>query len=271
MRNCSQTSQRLTSPDGGAESISSREVSPASLFPLQDNEKDRMTTVTSGRKCYGLYARSNPVGLLVRMLVESYQWYSPARRLKWQMNCLSSERITEKEWCYGRNMSSKPSVRILNVKDTASSRFLFRLVPSERPTGGTGCGSSQKGILLPTPMASDATVGAVIGKDDMFLATGSGMPRKINRNGKNGSLGLARMTGLMCTPTASDWKGGSTRSRKEYQESSLRSQVHAYYGTGRTSQLNPRFVAEMMGFPPEWTELPFQSGDKNPSKPTGMR
>jgi len=32
--------------------------------------------------------------------------------------------------------------------------------------------------------------------------------------------------------------------------------------TGKTSQLNPRFVAEMMGFPPNWMELPFQSGDK---------
>jgi hypothetical protein len=31
-----------------------------------------------------------------------------------------------------------------------------------------------------------------------------------------------------------------------------------------TSLLNPRFVAEMMGFPPNWTELPFLSGEKNP-------
>ena len=33
--------------------------------------------------------------------------------------------------------------------------------------------------------------------------------------------------------------------------------------TGKTSQLNPRFVAEMMGYPPNWTELPFQSGETN--------
>lgn len=31
---------------------------------------------------------------------------------------------------------------------------------------------------------------------------------------------------------------------------------------GGTSQLNPLFVAEMMGFPPDWTVLPFQSGDQ---------
>jgi len=37
---------------------------------------------------------------------------------------------------------------------------------------------------------------------------------------------------------------------------------------GSFSPLNPRFVAEMMGFPPNWTELPFQSGEQNQSKPT---
>ena len=36
---------------------------------------------------------------------------------------------------------------------------------------------------------------------------------------------------------------------------------------GSNSQLNPRFVAEMMGFPPDWTELPFLSTETNLSKP----
>jgi site-specific DNA-cytosine methylase len=35
---------------------------------------------------------------------------------------------------------------------------------------------------------------------------------------------------------------------------------------GKTSQLNPRFVLEMMGFPPDWTELPFQNGETKVSK-----
>jgi hypothetical protein len=39
--------------------------------------------------------------------------------------------------------------------------------------------------------------------------------------------------------------------------------------TGAGSQLNPRFVAEMMGFPPNWTESPFQSGEQTASRPTG--
>ena len=33
---------------------------------------------------------------------------------------------------------------------------------------------------------------------------------------------------------------------------------------GKSSQLNPRFVAEMMGFPTNWTELPFLNGEQNP-------
>lgn len=34
------------------------------------------------------------------------------------------------------------------------------------------------------------------------------------------------------------------------------------YQTGTTSQLNPLFVAEMMGFPPDWTVSPFLNGEK---------
>ena len=34
--------------------------------------------------------------------------------------------------------------------------------------------------------------------------------------------------------------------------------------TGKTSQLSPLFVEEMMGFPKGWTVSPFQSGDENP-------
>jgi hypothetical protein len=39
---------------------------------------------------------------------------------------------------------------------------------------------------------------------------------------------------------------------------------------GKTSQLNPLFVAEMMGFPTDWTILPFQSGETKASRDTEM-
>lgn len=257
-----------------------------------------------------------PLGLLVRMLLASYQWYNPARRLTWKVCRLRSMRIN-------RSLSSKPSARTLKPKDILSNRLLYRLVPSVRPIEETESGSSlvttasdyekkrvkenrirmaeylrtnllqtpttvqrceapekmkeralKKGYkngttynsllsqlvyggLLPTPQAADSSIGAVIGQNDRFIITKNGMFRKVNQNGSNGSVGLGRIFHLMSTPTASDWKGGSTRKNPSLQRTSLRGEIHADYGIGKTSQLNPLFVEEMMGFPTYWILMPF--------------
>jgi hypothetical protein len=68
--------------------------------------------------------------------------------------------------------------------------------------------------------------------------------------------------GMLPTPQAQE---GDKITRLENQDS-ITKRVREM--TGQTSQLNPRFVAEMMGFPPNWTELPFQSGEQNQSKDT---
>lgn len=72
----------------------------------------------------------------------------------------------------------------------------------------------------------------------------------------------------MPTPSARDWKGCTNPGVKKvngnvYGET-LPDTVKKV--TGSTSQLNPLFVEEMMGFPLMWTALPFlfPSGDKNP-------
>jgi hypothetical protein len=69
------------------------------------------------------------------------------------------------------------------------------------------------------------------------------------------------MNGLLPTPMASDC--GEKVTGLESQDSLVK-MTHVM--TGKTSQLNPRFVLEMMGFPPDWTELPFLNGATNPSK-----
>lgn len=161
--------------------------------------------------------------------------------------------------------------------------------------------------LLPTPMASDATTGAIIGKNDQFVTTRNGTPRRINQNGQNGSVGLARMVRLLPTPNAREADKYSkkynpnsqmgtaltamavngmlpTPAARDYQPSvspqalkrkngKMRTDAlcnlpvmlgeHHSQNGGKTSQLNPLFVAEMMGFPPDWTVLPFQSGGRN--------
>lgn len=69
-------------------------------------------------------------------------------------------------------------------------------------------------------------------------------------------------TMMLPTPMASDC--GDKVTGLENQDSLVKMSREI---TGQTSQLNPRFVMEMMGFPPDWTELPFLSGETNPSKP----
>lgn len=143
MQNIIQTLQRPTSPNGEDKSTYYPGAFLANPFPLQDGERERKTTATSGRRCYALYGKSGPLGSLEKTLLESLQWYSPARKLKWVAQPLFSEKVMQIRK-YAAGTSSKPSAGILNEKDIPSGRLLFRLVPSEHRTEGTGCG------LLPT-------------------------------------------------------------------------------------------------------------------------
>ena len=59
------------------------------------------------------------------------------------------------------------------------------------------------GFYVPTPTASDGTSGSVIGKDDTYYKTKTGMPRKITRHGVDGSVGLGRLVNMWPTPDAS--------------------------------------------------------------------
>lgn len=267
--------------DEGDGSTSSREVFHASPFPLPAGERVRKTAVTSGLTCSVPFTRSGPVGLLVRTLVASSRWYSPARRLTWDVSPLCSERISLYT-VSGRNTSSRPSAVILSVKDIPSSRCLFRLVPSVPRTEGTVSG------LLPTPIASD------------FKVRGPGSQQK-------GLPEIIREM-LLPTPTATEihhwqrverWKRQGRTSMHETEDGEknpndltdfldfhglLPTLEHIgrkgknprqgglpdfFAQTGRSFQLNPLFVAEMMGFPTSWTVLPFLPGGSSPSRDTG--
>ena len=84
--------------------------------------------------------------------------------------------------------------------------------------------------------------------------------------GANGLTDWMDFHGMLPTPTARDYKGSasmeSIQRRKRNHLTNNLSDVYAQ--RGKTSQLNPRFVSEMMGFPVDWTVLPFLNGGKNP-------
>lgn len=267
--------------DEGDGSTSSREVFHASPFPLPAGERVRRTAVTSGLTCSVPFTRSGPVGLLVRTLVASSRWYSPARRLTWDVSPLCSERISLYT-VSGRNTSSRPSAVILSVKDIPSSRCLFRLVPSVPRTEGTvygllptpiasdfkvrGPGSQQKGLpeiiremLLPTPTATEIHHWQRVERWKRQGCTSMHETEDGEKN-PNGLTDFLDFHGLLPTLEHIGRKGKNPR------QGGL---PDSFAQTGRSFQLNPLFVAEMMGFPTSWTVLPFLPGGSSPSRDTG--
>lgn len=114
---------------------------------------------------------------------------------------------------------------------------------SARHTVGTGCG------LLPTVQTQGLKV--------------------CGTDGKTRPIDLM----ILATPIARDYRSGfkeNSEAMKKRMWRSVNLHEHIQRDIGKNFQLNPRFVGEMMGFPKKWTESPFQSGVRNPSKDTEM-
>lgn len=307
--------QELISLRGEGRLTYSQEGFLASHFQRRESEGERKMTVISGRKCFGQYGRYDPLGSLVRTLLESPAWYNPAVRLRWKVKPLCLKRLTRKRYS-SKNTLSRPSAEILSVRDIPSSRFLFQLAVSERRTRGTGYGS-----LLPTVQTQGLKVCDKNGKtkfmDVSLLPTPTAQDfKRRGPNSKQQGLPEAAYKKMLPTPTARSYKNGSkitdersrrkisqgwtmelndlavsrllpTPTMRDYQPSVSPTGLvrkngkrrddalcnipvmigqHCQQNDGKTSQLNPLFVEDMMGYPLMWTTLPFlsQNGDKNP-------
>lgn len=197
----------------------SQEDSHANHSPSLAEERERTMTATSGRTCFGRFGKFSPLGSLVRTLLESRRWWSPAKSLSWGVQTIYSRRITYTE--RKASSHSTKSAKTLSKKDIPSNRLLFQLVPSEHRTDETGFG------LLPTVQTQGQKQCNKDGKTEFMplelLPTPNAMdfPHKdmeINekgrRNPKKGktdhSLGLEdmAMASLLPTPTAIDRGGG---------------------------------------------------------------
>lgn len=93
--------------------------------------------------------------------------------------------------------------------------------------------------------------------------------KTINPNSQMGQgLTALAVNGLLLTPTASDGMRANMNMqalKKHNKEKANLSEQIAHKVGGGTSQLNPLYVEEMMGFPLMWTVLPFLSlsGEQN--------
>ena len=223
------TLQKQISPNGEDALMFSQEDSLVSHSVLQVSERERKITAISGARCYERYGKFSPLGLLVKTLMESSQWYSPVMRLKWDARMIYSKRITYTEQSNNSLLTS--SVKTLSMQDIQSSRLLFRLVPSELHTDEIGCG------LLPTVQTQGLKV--------------------CNKDGKTEFLNLE----LLPTPKAQEARGNCLVNRNKFNLTDKIAELTS--PTSDASQLNPLFVTEMMGYPLEWLTLPFlsQSGE----------
>lgn len=114
--------------------------------------------------------------------------------------------------------------------------------------------------LLPTPNAAEAE------KYSRTYNPDSQMGRGLTALGLNGMLPTptARDYQPSCSPDAMIRKDGNPRTDMLSNLPTMTGN-HSQQTGGATSQLNPLFVAEMMGFPREWLTLPFlgRNGGRN--------
>jgi len=107
---------------------------------------------------------------------------------------------------------------------------------------------------FPTPTASDASTGAIMGKDDVFYLTANGIPRRINKSGNDGSLGLARYVKYIPTPQKRDFRSGqANRVNRKGKQNNLND--YAKLLSNNDGQLNPDWVEALMGYPYGWTDI----------------
>ena len=195
--------------------------SHASLFQLPGSEEARMMTVTSGQKCSGLCRKSGPLGLLVKMLLESSIWHSTLRLLIW-----------------------KPRV-------TPSKHLYFQLVPSVPRIGGTDV------QLSPAPN----TMGYLpqISLEASGKRT-AGNRRPPEKSISLGILAcLEKYKTMVPTPTTGAGLCGGSGNYQQLlkleQYKIITEKERKSMSRGNGGQLNPVWVEWLMGFPIGWTDL----------------
>lgn len=255
--------------------IFSREDSPANLIQVPESDLGRTMLDTSGRRCLERLERSGRAGSLAKMLLGSLVgmagWSLKRSALTWKMKGTKYSRLYFQLYPLAHHtdeiesgLSPAESNKALWLTPTSVQRDHPERVTELIKTGAETIYSRNNGEkrpnsildmamftgLLPTPVAMDQKNGHRT------------VSRRINRKVKQGrtvQLNDMATLGMLPTPNASD-----NRDRGGPKDAAVQKRVLNGKQVGLTmlvnGQLNPRFVAEMMGFPPSWLELPFQDG-----------
>lgn len=191
-------------------------------------------TVISGRRLLPLLANVSPVGLCLRMLLDTSLWGSTACWLTW------------KKWA------------------TPAGRLLFQLVPSVLPTDATGSGSSESladelvdpsssNSLWPTPRKDGFDASGHRGKADslhkavkLWPTATKSMTTGAGRQGRTGGPNLQTAV-LLPTPTSQDGSNNGGPAQHDRNSLPLNATVNG--------KLSAAWVSRLMGYPDGWLDL----------------
>jgi hypothetical protein len=264
-----------------------------------EKDLERKTSDTSGRKCLEQFERFNRAGLWAKtfsgLLIGTGDWYSTRCKLTWKLRGTKYNRMyfqlvpstpptdgtgfgllptTNTTGIDGGSNSRKANKKRIELLKTPGAMDAAMENMTSRSVSGTSGNLAQEaknGFLLarlygmlPTPTATDVhhadRVQALKETGAETMAS-----RKNGANRPNGLMDYLDFNQMLCTPTAQASRGNTSAKRGK---GNLTDQIAEMELTdSKTSQLNPRFVMEMMGFPPDWTILPFLNGEMNQLKP----
>ena len=293
------TSRRQISLFTEDESTLLPEGSHASRTAPQAKDWGKMTSDISGPICLDAFGRFPRVGSWARMfsalLIGQAGWYSTKCRLTWKLKGTKSNRLY-----FQLQASTLPTEGIESgLLPTATAQDFKRRGPNSKQQGLSNTENWTGMLLTPTSVMTDeppekmreraerngykngTQYGSLLSqvKYSGMLPTPvvqyGGIAKKEEIEGMNKVKNGKRVQGLnlqdlainqmLPTPTTgADHKtqyqqGG--RSLTNYMDFHGMLPTQSGLQNGKTSQLNPQFVEEMMGFPENWTASPFQSGE----------
>nr|WP_231863163.1 hypothetical protein [Sphingobacterium sp. CFCC 11742] len=275
---------------------SSAEDFPANRSVKPDGVGARKMTDTSSQRLSELLSKHDRIGLFLKMLLDCSPFWTRTVFLKWKSKRLSffvqttiKKQVQQLSVCNEELLDKlflnldQQDMYFRHLKTARQSFCVFQLLPSMHHTEGTGSG------LLPTPntiQIERITINPqTIQTVEQTMKDGTPRQRSI----KDALIVMAAENGLIAAVTT---KGSNTATARmistQVHDGSIHNVTpkrliallpplmesgvmklknHQQINTdtikfliGMTGQLNPRFLAEMMGFPKYWTELPFLRG-----------